>query len=78
MIAEVVGLQPGEFIWNGKDVHLYKNHLEQAREQLTREPYLSPTLRFARTVSDIDNFKVEDFIIDNYEYHPAIKADVAV
>jgi thymidylate synthase len=78
MIAEVVGMAPGEFIWDGGDVHIYSNHLDQANEQLTRTPFESPTLRFARAVDNIDDFTYDDFIVENYEFHPAIKAKVSV
>ncbi|MGI0076387.1 MAG: thymidylate synthase [Nitrosopumilaceae archaeon] len=78
MLAEVTGLQPGEFIWNGKDVHIYDHHFDQVREQLKREPYPSPTFKFARSITDIDDFKFEDFVIEAYESHPAIKAPIAV
>jgi thymidylate synthase len=78
MIAEVVGMAPGEFIWDGGDVHIYSNHLDQVNEQLTRTPFESPTLRFARAVDNIDDFTYDDFIVENYEFHPAIKAKVSV
>lgn len=78
MIAHVCGLEVGELIYNGGDIHIYNNHIEQAKLQLTREPKPLPTLKFAREVKDIDDFKFEDFIIENYEAHPHIKAAVAV
>ncbi|GAB2785255.1 thymidylate synthase [Hymenobacter luteus] len=78
MLAQVVGLEPGEFIWTGGDTHLYSNHLEQARLQLTREPRLLPQLRLNPAVQDIFGFRFEDFQLENYDPWPAIKAPVAV
>jgi len=78
MVAQVTGLQPGEFIWTGGDTHLYRNHLEQAELQLTREPRPLPQLRLNPDVTDIFGFKYEDFELVNYDPWPAIKAPVAV
>jgi len=78
MIAEVVGMSVGEFVWTGGDCHIYNNHIDQVREQLSRTPYPSPVLRFARSVDNIDNFKYDDFIIEDYQFHPTIKAKVSV
>ncbi|UOG72793.1 thymidylate synthase [Hymenobacter tibetensis] len=78
MMAQVTGLQPGEFIWTGGDTHLYSNHLEQARLQLTREPHPLPHMRLNPEVKDIFEFQFEDFQLENYEAWPAIKAPVAV
>lgn len=78
MIAQVCGLQPGEFIHTFGDVHLYTNHLEQARLQLTREPYPLPILKINPEVTDLFAFRFEDFILENYQSHPHIKAPVAV
>lgn len=78
MIAQQVGLEPGEFVWTGGDCHIYDNHLEQVREQLTRNAYPYPALRFARTPSSVFDFRYEDFVIENYQHHPAIRAAVAV
>lgn len=78
MLCEVTGLSPGEFIWNGGDVHIYENHIEQCNEQLSRTSYPSPTLRFARSIDNIDDFRFEDFIIEDYQSHPKITASVAV
>src|SRR6476661_8509106 len=78
MVAQVVGLQPGEFIWTGGDTHLYSNHLEQAELQLTREPRPLPQMRINPEVKDIFGFRYEDFELLNYDPWPAIKAPVAV
>ncbi|AIZ46162.1 thymidylate synthase [Deinococcus radiopugnans] len=78
MVAQVCGLQPGEFIWTGGDCHLYSNHLEQAREQLTRDPRPLPTMHLNPDVKDLLDFRYEDFRLTGYEPHPHIKAAVAV
>jgi thymidylate synthase len=78
MVAHVTGLLPGELTWNGGDVHIYENHIEQLKEQITRIPNPSPHFKFNRSVIDIDDFKYEDFVVENYLSHPAIKLDVAV
>lgn len=78
MVAQVCGLQPGEFIHTLGDAHLYSNHLEQARLQLTREPYPMPKMRINSEVRDIFGFRYEDFTLEDYQCHPAIKAPVAV
>jgi thymidylate synthase len=78
MVAQQTGLEPGEFVWTGGDVHIYDNHLEQVTEQLSRDPYPAPTLRFARTPESIFDYRYEDFVIEDYQHHPAIRALVAV
>ena len=78
MIAQVCGLNLGELIWTGGDVHLYANHLDQADLQLTREPLPLPEMLLNKEVKDIFSFKFEDFELVNYQHHPAIKAPVAV
>ncbi|MBL8574584.1 MAG: thymidylate synthase [Hyphomicrobiaceae bacterium] len=78
MMAQVTGLRPGEFIHTFGDAHLYLNHLEQTRLQLSREPKPLPTMWIEPTVDDIFGFRYEHFRLDGYEAHPHIKADVAV
>jgi thymidylate synthase len=78
MVAQVTGLKPGAFIHSFGDTHLYLNHLEQARQQLTRSPRPLPTLRLNPAVRDLFAFRYEDFSLEGYEPHPHIKAAVAV
>jgi len=78
MVAQVCGLEAGEFIHTFGDVHLYNNHLEQARLQLTRQPYPLPVMKLNPAIKDIFGFHFEDFTLENYQSHPAIKAPVAV
>ena len=78
MVAQVTGLQPGEFIHSFGDVHLYSNHVQQAHEQLAREPRPFPRLRLNPERSAIFDFAYEDFAFDGYDPHPHIKAEVAV
>lgn len=78
MIAQVCGLGVGEFIHTTGDTHLYLNHIEQAKLQLTRTPYKLPTLKLNESIKCINDFKYEDIRIENYESHPHIKASVAV
>jgi thymidylate synthase len=78
MLAQVTGYQPGEFIHTLGDAHLYFNHLEQARLQLTRSPRPLPTMRLNPQIRDLDAFRYEDFVLEGYEPHPHIKAAVAV
>lgn len=78
MFAKVTRYQPGEFIWEGGDVHIYENHIEPLREQCSRKPFASPYLKLDPTIRDIDNFKYEDFEIVGYQSHPTVKMEVAV
>ena len=78
MVAQQTGLEPGDFVWTGGDCHIYDNHLEQVREQLGREPYPYPTLRLARTPASIFDYAFEDFVLEDYRHHPAIRGAVAV
>lgn len=78
MIAQVCGFEPGDFVHSFGDVHLYSNHVEQAKLQLTREPKPLPKLRLNPAVTDLFAFRYEDISIEGYEAHPLIKAPVAV
>ena len=78
MVAQVTGLQAGEFIHTMGDAHIYSNHLEQVKTQLLREPKTLPRLRLNPEIKNIFDFKYEDIVIENYEAHPTIKAEVAV
>ena len=78
MMAQVCNLQPGDFVHTFGDAHLYSNHMEQTREQLSREPRPLPTMKINPAVTDIFGFKFEDFTLEGYDPHPAIKAPVAV
>lgn len=78
MIAQVCDLKSGEFIHTFGDVHIYNNHMEQVKLQLSREPFPLPTMKLNPAVKSIFDFKFEDFILENYQSHPAIKAPVAV
>ncbi|WP_420366812.1 thymidylate synthase [Curtobacterium sp. L3-7] len=77
MIAAQTGLEVGDFVWTGGDCHIYDNHVEQVREQLSRTPYAPPTLEIAHRDS-IDDYEYEDFQVLGYHHHPAIKGAVAV
>jgi thymidylate synthase len=78
LVADQVGLEPGEFVWTGGDCHIYDNHVEQVTEQLTRDPYPAPTLRITTKRDSILDYQYEDLVIENYLHHPAIRGAVAV
>ncbi|CAB1370727.1 thymidylate synthase [Denitratisoma oestradiolicum] len=78
MVAQVCGYTPGDFVWTGGDCHLYSNHLEQTRLQLSREPRALPQLKINPEVRDIFAFRFEDFSLEGYNPHPHIAAPVAV
>lgn len=78
MMAQQAGLDVGDFVWTGGDVHLYSNHLEQARLQLGREPRALPRLRLARQPESLFDYAFEDFVLEEYHPHPHIKAPVAI
>ena len=78
MVAQVCGLKAKEFVHTFGDLHLYANHVEQAKLQLTREPRKQPQMKLNPDVKTIDGFKFDDFELLNYDSHPAIKAPIAV
>jgi thymidylate synthase len=78
MVAQVTDLQPGDFVHTLGDAHLYLNHVEQAREQLTREPRALPTMTLNPARRSIDDFTMDDFTLHGYDPHPSIKAPIAV
>lgn len=78
MMAQVCGMEPGDFVHTFGDVHLYNNHVEQAQLQLTRTPFPLPSMRLNTEIRNIFDFSFEDVKLENYQYHPAIKAPVAV
>lgn len=78
MVAQVCDLAPGDFVHTFGDVHIYNNHLEQVKLQLSRTPYPLPVMKINPEVKDIFSFRFEDFTLENYQCHPAIKAPVAV
>jgi thymidylate synthase len=78
MVAQVTGLKPGEFVHTLGDTHLYLNHLDQAREQLSRAPRPLPVMRLNPAVHDLFAFRFEDFTLEGYDPHPAISAPIAV
>lgn len=78
MVAQQCDLKPGDFVWTGGDVHIYNNHIEQVKLQLTREPFPLPTLQIRRKPESLFDYQFEDFQIVNYQAHPSIKAPIAV
>ncbi|MGA0014027.1 MAG: thymidylate synthase, partial [Burkholderiaceae bacterium] len=78
MVAQQTDLEVGDFIWTGGDCHLYNNHFDQAREQLSREPFPLPRLQIKRRPASLFDYQFDDFEIVGYQSHPAIKAPVAV
>ena len=78
MMAQVCGLKPGEFVWTGGDCHLYLNHIEQAKLQITRKPLSLPKLILNPDIMDIDRFSYEDIMIENYTHHEHIRAPISV
>lgn len=78
MLAHVTGYEPGDFVHTFGDVHIYENHVEQVKEQLERKPKPFPTMKINPDIENIDDFKYEDFTLENYDPHPRIKAPIAV
>ena len=78
LVAQVTNLKPGEFIHTLGDSHIYNNHFEQVKEQLKRKPLKLPTLKLNKKVKNIDDFKMDNIELENYQHHPAIKAEMAV
>ena len=78
MLAQQAGLRPGELVWTGGDAHLYLNHLDQAREQISRAPRDWPRMTLSDRAASIDDYRLDDFTVTGYDPHAAIKADVAV
>jgi thymidylate synthase len=78
MVAQQLGMGVGEFVWTGGDCHIYDNHVEQVREQLSREPYPAPQLSIARVPESLFDYRYEDFEVLGYQHHPTIKAPIAV
>lgn len=78
MLAQQTGLRPGEFIWSTGDTHIYLNHVDQVREQLTRAPRPWPTMRLTRHATSIDDYRIGDFEVIGYDPHPHIAGAVAV
>jgi len=78
MVSHVVGIPPGEFVWHGIDVHIYRNHFKQVEEQLTRTGFPLPTLILNPGIENIDDFEYDDITLSGYESHPSIKAPISV
>lgn len=78
MIAQVCCMDAHEFVWTGGDVHIYHNHFDQVEEQVSRAPYPLPVMTLNPAVTKIDDFKFDDFVLEGYQYHPAIAGKVAV
>jgi len=78
MIAQIVGLKPGYFVHTFGDVHIYSNHMDQVKEQLKRKPKKFPTMKLNPKIKNIDDFRIEDFTLENYDPYPPIKAEVTV
>lgn len=78
MLAQVTGKVPGRLIWTGGDIHLYNNHLPQAREMLTRSPLKPTTIELNSSIKNIDDFTYEDINLVKYNYYPSIKGEISV
>ena len=78
LLAHICQLDVGELIWVGGDVHLYQNHIEQAKLQLTRQPKKLPEIEIKKTIASLDQIVAEDILLKNYQFHPAIKAPISI
>jgi len=80
ILANILNLEPGEFVHSFGDAHIYKNSLEQVKEQISREPKKLPKLIIPniKSIEDLENLSIDDFVLDGYESHPAIKASMAI
>ena len=78
MVAQVCSLKPGEFVHTLGDAHIYLNHVEQVKLQLTRQPYPLPRMSLNPDITDINRFRYEDFVLSDYLAHPNIKGDISV
>jgi thymidylate synthase len=78
MVAQVTGLKPGDFVHTFGDAHIYKNHIEQVKLQLSRDPRPLPEMKMNPAVTDIFGFNYEDFSLEGYDPHPHIKGDISV
>ena len=78
MIARVTGYMPGDFVHTFGDVHIYSNHYDQVKEQLTREPRLFPSLKLNPKIKNIDEFTFDDITLEDYNPHPSIKGEITV
>jgi len=77
MVSQVVGILPGDFVYTFGDVLIYSNHFDQVKEQIKRKPFPSPIVKLNPEIKNIDDFKYEDIALENYQFHPAIKAEIA-
>ena len=77
MVSQVTKIPPGEFVHTLGDAHIYSNHFDQVKEQLSREPMPLPTVKLNAAIENIDDFKVEDIVLENYQSHPSLKAEIA-
>lgn len=78
LLAKETGLEPGDVVWFGMDVHLYLNHIEQAKEQLRREPRPFPELKIKRKAGSLFDYRIDDFELEGYDPHPPISLPIAV
>ena len=77
MVAQVVGIPAGEFVHTFGDVHIYSTHFDQVKEQVTRQPFIFPTIELNAVIKNIDDFTYDDIVLKNYQSHPSLKAEIA-